>query len=539
MSRPSYFRPDRLAPAGDRIEADVCVYGGTAAGVIAARVVADTGRTAVIVNPAGRLGGMTSHGLGCTDVGNPSIVGGMTRALYEHIGSHYGQPIAWRFEPHVAQAVIDKLAALDRISVVPYGYLSECRTTSAIGGPGEARIEEIRLLGGQRIRATSFIDASYEGDLMAAAGVPFRLGREPSQLYGEPGAGMQFAIHHQFDTDVSPWIVPGDSTSGLLPGIEPTLWSSRDIDEYRGSGDTRIQAYNFRLCMTDNAENRVEWIRPDDYDPAVYELAARWLQNTSEDLFWKFDPIPGNKTDTNNHGAVSSDLIGGNWLWPTADYASREEIFQRHVQYHRGLLWFMSHDQRVPEAIREPFARWGLAADEFVETDHWPEQLYVREARRMHGMSTVTEHMCRSDQAVSDPVAMGAYQLDSHNCRRIIVNGTVRNEGDIQVQLPRPYGIPLGAIVPREDTVTNLVVPVAVSASHIAFGSIRMEPVFMELAEAAAVVTACSLETGRAVQQIPYEEIRERLIAQGQVLETTQINEFSRLNAADWFDSGE
>lgn len=534
MSIPRYFDPNLLPYPTDPIVADVCVYGGTAAGVLSARTLSEYGRSVALVNPAARLGGMTTHGLGCTDVGNPEIIGGMSRRFYEALGLHYGKSLAWRFEPHVAQTVIDRFADHPLIQIIHNGFVDACLIGSGGPGGGAGTIQEITLVGGQRIQAQFFIDASYEGDLFARAGVPFRLGREPAGAFGESLAGIQISRHHQFHQPVSPWRVTAEPTSGLLDGIEPGLWTKESLSALTGMGDSRVQAYNFRLCMTEKDENRIPFRRPVDYSPDRYTLAARWLQVTEEDVFWKFDRIPGGKTDTNNHGAFSSDFIGKSSLWPGADYDSRERIFQEHLSYHQGLLYFMANDASIPSAIRAEFSRWGLAADEFTETQNWPAQLYVREARRMIGVETITEHHCRGNVDNGTPIAMGAYQMDSHNCRRIVVDGFVKNEGDVQMQLDRPYGIPFGSVLPARGTVSNLTVPVALSATHIAFGSVRMEPVFMMLAEAASVIAHVSLSRKCSVQDIPYGVVAEELIKRGQILSANVENTPGKQNAEDW-----
>lgn len=368
-----------------------------------------------------------------------------------------------------------------------------------------------------------FVDASYEGDLLAAAKVSFTVGRESNDQYGETINGMQIQDKHQFAYPVDPYRRPGDPGSGLLPGIELAK-------DYRmGAGDNRIQAYNFRMCLTDVPENRRPFICPQGYNRNAYELLARYLQGGWDEIFAKFDRIPGGKTDTNNHGAISTDFIGANHRWPTAGHAEREQIFQAHVTYQQGLQWFLSQDPAVPASIRERYRLWGTPKDEFVETDGWPHALYVRESRRMIGDVVVTENHCRGIKTFDDPIALGAYGMDSHNCRRILLDGRVWNEGDVQAAGFPPYGISYRAIIPKRGECKNLLVPVCVSASHIAFGSIRMEPVFMMLGQAAANAASIALTCDCAVQDIGYSALREQLLNQGHVLAVS--GEAARNNA--------
>jgi hypothetical protein len=360
-----------------------------------------------------------------------------------------------------------------------------------------------------------FIDATYEGDLLAAAGASYTVGREGNLRYEETLNGMQIREKHQFNYPVDPYRRPGVTSSGLLRGIDPAQ------DFVAGAGDNRIQAYNFRMCLTNVPDNRLPFEQPMGYDRDAYELLARYLQGGWNEIFAKFDPIPGGKTDTNNHGAVSTDYIGGNHAWPEAGYAQREKIFQAHVTYQQGLQWFLCHDPAVPASIRESYVQWGLPKDEFVETGGWPHALYVREARRLLGEYVITEHDCRGSRRCDDPVALGAYGMDSHNCRRIIHQGRLWNEGDLQAAGFPPYPISYRAIIPRRGECPNLLVPVCVSASHIAFGSIRMEPVFMMLGQSAATAAMIALEERCDVQDVPYSGLRERLLRDEQVLEAT------------------
>ena len=493
------------------LEADICVYGATAAGCIAAITAKNRGRSVILLHPGKHIGGMTTGGLSWTDIGNKKAIGGLSREFYRRTGSIYGIEEAWIFEPRVAEGILMEWLRKRGIEVRFCQYLDS--VTSA-----NRSIEELRFLGGLRVRSRVFVDATYEGDLMASAGVDYAVGRESNSQYGETHNGVQILEKHQFDCPVSPFVVAGDADSGLLPGIDPGQ------PENPGSGDSRIQAFNFRVCMTDDPSIRLPFPKPDHFDPKDYELASRWLQCTQEDVFHKFDLIRPNKTDTNNNGAVSTDFIGANYQWPEADYETREEIFQHHVAYQQGLHWFMANDNRVPETIREEYARWGLAKDEFTDTANWPHQLYIREARRMISDYVMTENDCIGKRRCNDPAGMAAYQMDSHNCARIVVDGQVKNEGDVQVKLTAPFPISTRSMLPGKGQCGNLFVPVCISASHIAFGSIRMEPVFMILGQSAAIAADLALEEDMPVQSIPYEALKGELLGEGQILETESGN---------------
>lgn len=501
-----YYAPHGRPHSVTRLGVDLCVYGGTAGGVTAAVQAARDGLRVVVVETSNHVGGMTAGGLGWTDFGNQATVGGLAREFYRQVGRHYGTNEQWCFEPHVAERILDTWLDEAGVRVLRREYLADVQLTGR-------RLESIRLESGLVIQARAFIDASYEGDLLARAGVSHTWGREANALYGERTNGMQLHRKHQFDYPVDPYRIAGVPGSGLLPGIE----SGSDYRE--GAGDQRIQAYNFRMCLTRAPGNRIPFPKPSGYDRNDYELLARYLRGGWNEIFAKFDPIPGNKTDTNNHGAMSTDFIGANHRWPEAGYVEREQLFQAHVTYQQGLQWFLSHDPAVPASIRDAYGEWGLAKDEFVETGGWPHALYIREARRLRGEYVVTENDCRGLHIAFDPVAYGAYGMDSHNCRRILLDGRLWNEGDVQAAGFKPYPIPLRALLPRRSECLNLVVAACVSASHIAYGSIRMEPVFMMLGQAAAVTAVLALAERCAVQDVPYSTVRARLQAAGQVVE--------------------
>ncbi len=527
------------------VSADIVVYGGTSAGVTAAVEAARAGRSVVIVGPDRHLGGLSSGGLGWTDTGNKAVIGGLAREFYHRVWLHYQKPDAWKwqqpeeygnrgqgtpavdgklrtmwiFEPHVAEAIFDAWIAEYDIPVYRDKWLD--RENGVVKRDG--RIVQIGMLDGSVFRGKVFIDATYEGDLMAAAGVSYRVGREGRDEYGETYAGVHTEIlHHRhhfgvLKTPISAYRIPGDPTSGLLPRISP------DPPGKIGQGDHRVQAYCFRLCLTDHPENRVPFPKPENYDPDQYALLLRILQAGWREVFHKFDPIPNRKTDTNNHGPFSSDNIGYNYDYPDADYARRREIIQEHETYQKGLFYFLANDPRVPDDVRKPMQKWGLAADEFTDNGNWPHQLYIREARRMVGEYVLTEHDLMKRRETPQSVGMGSYSIDSHNVQRYVTpEGYVQNEGDLGVRLAAPYEIAYGSLVPKRKECKNLLVPVCVSATHVAYGSVRMEPVFMILGQSAAAAADLAIDHGVPVQAIDYQELRARLLAEGQILHYTK-----------------
>ena len=520
---------------------DLVVYGGTSAGVSAAVQASRMGRSVVLVAPERHLGGLSSNGLGFTDTGNKAAIGGLAREFHQRIWEHYESPDSWNwqkreeygnrgqgtpaidgeqrtmwtFEPHVAEQVFENLVAEHGVDVRRDAWLD--RENGVVLQDG--RIRSISTANGSTFAGAAFIDATYEGDLMAAAGVSYRIGREGADEFGEEWAGVQKnARHHghHFPDGVDPYLVPGDPSSGLLPRIRP------EPPGADGHGDRRIQAYCFRLCLTTVPENRVPFAKPADYDPRQYELLLRVLETGWRETFRKFDPIPNAKTDTNNHGPFSTDNIGMNYKYPEGSYAVRQQIVREHARYQQGLLYFLANDPRVPSDVRAECAQWGLARDEFTDNENWPHQIYVREARRLEGAFVMTEHECLAKREVPEPVGMGSYAMDSHNVQRYVTDkGFVQNEGDIGVKPLRPYGIAYGSLTPQREEVQNLLVPVCVSSSHIAYGSIRMEPVFMILGQSAATAAALAIQHGIPVQDIDYAELRARLTQDGQILEFT------------------
>jgi hypothetical protein len=525
-------------------EYDLVIYGGTAAAVTAAVQAKQMGKTVIIVSPDKHLGGLSSGGLGFTDTGNKAVIGGLAREFYHRVWRHYNDPAAWTwekrehfgnkgqgtpamdganrtmwiFEPHVAEQVFEDLIKEHQITVVRNEWLNRKTGVKKTGG----RIASITMLSGKRYAGKMFIDATYEGDLMATAGVDYHVGREGQDVYGEKWAGIQTGVlHHRHHFDavskrISPYVVPGDPKSGVLPRI-----SAAPPGEF-GKGDKKLQAYCFRMCLTDHAENRIPFAKPAGYDPKQYELLVRIYEAGWRETFDKYDRIPNQKTDTNNHGPMSTDNIGFNYDYPDASYERRRQIIKEHEVYQKGLLYFIANDPRIPKDVQAAMRTWGLAKDEFKDNGGWPHQIYVREARRMIGSYVMTEHELLKKRATPDPVGMGSYSIDSHNIQRYITpEGYVQNEGDIGVSTQGPYSIAYGSLTPKKGQADNLLVPVCASTSHIAYGSIRMEPVFMILGQSAATAAVLAIDGKTSVQDVPYQKLREQLLKDTQVLEFT------------------
>lgn len=530
LSDLAYFRSDWITPSLRTHQVDVCVYGASSGGVIAAIAAKKLGLSVALLQPGKFVGGLSTGGLGETDYGKQHVIGGMARDFYRRLGRHYGRPEEWRFEPSAAQAVFDAWLAEADIEPILCQYLD---SVERVGN----RVAAITLLGGRQVRAKVFIDATYEGDLLAKAGCSFHVGREDNATFGETINGIQVKPKHQFGPGVvDPFVRAGDPSSGLLPFVEP-----HDLSTQQGKGDARVQAYCFRICMTNDPALRIDWSKPEDYRPETYELARRWFQSDKDSFneqimprdgvphIRKFDVLTQRtkgglfKTDTNNHGAVSSDFIGANWDWPTASFTRREQMFQAHVSWQQGLYWTLANDPGIPDRYRDIYRQWGLCKDEFGTTGGWSHTLYVREGRRLISDYVLTEHDCMHARKCDDPVGMGSYNLDSHNCTRFITRNeqgqlTVMNEGDVQHPPAGPYGISLRSIMPASTECANLVVPVCCSTSHIAYGSVRMEPVFMVLGESAAHLADLAIRSDRPVQAVAYAELERRLLDAGQVI---------------------
>ncbi len=527
---------------------DIVIYGGTSAGVAAGIQAKRMGRTVLIIEPSNRIGGLTTGGLGQTDIGNKQVVGGIAREFYEGIHRYYqdtthwkyesreeyqdggqtrtekGETAMWTFEPSAALAVYDAMLAHEDLEVLKNQMLD--RENGVI--KEEGRITSITMLSGEEYTADIFIDATYEGDLMAAAGITYTIGREANSTYQETLNGVHTRltdttmtgyparnqINHNFVDGVDPYLVKGDPSSGLLPFIDP------DGPGEFGAGDDRVQAYCYRMCLTDHPENRIPFEKPDDYQEKNYELLLRNFEAGEKGFPWINSSMPNRKTDTNNRTGFSTDFIGQNYAYPEASYEERDQIRIAHRNYQKGLMWTLAYHPRMSPHIREEVSRWGTCKDEFERADGWQEQLYVREARRMIGDYVMTQYNCEGLEVVEDPIGMGAYGMDSHNTQRYVTEeGWVKNEGNVEAKVQAPYPISYRSITPRRTECTNLLVPVCLSASHIAFGSIRMEPVFMVLGQSAATAAHLALNESGVVQEVPFESLRSHLLEGKQILQ--------------------
>lgn len=513
---------------------DIVVYGGTPGGITASIQARRMGKTAVLIEPSTHLGGLTSGGLGATDIGNKQAIGGLSREFYARIHRHYSNDqtwtfetrenyrkkwgryldadVMWAFEPKVAEQAFRDMLKDAAVTVVTSERLDFQQGVTK----SEGRIRSIRMESGRIFTGKMFIDASYEGDLMALAGVRYTVGREANAQYNETLNGVQagLAKYHQFIYPVDPYLIPGDKSSGLLFGINP------DPLPPDGTADHKVQAYCFRLCTTNIPENRRPWPKPADYDERDFELLLRNCETGDKRIPWSPHGMPNGKTDTNNNFAVSTDDIGQNYDYPNGDYATREKIWKAHERYQKGLMWTLANHPRVSPEMRQVFQTWALPKDEFVDNDNWPHQLYIREARRMVSAVVMTEHHCKGTETITDSVGLGAYGMDSHHIQRHVdADGHVRNEGDVQVKVPAPYPISYRAIIPREEDCQNLLVPVCLSATHISYGSIRMEPVFMILGQSAATAASLSIDADIPLQKLDYAALRPLLKHNGQIVE--------------------
>lgn len=540
---------------------DVVVYGGTSAGIASAIQSSRMGKSVVLVEPGKRLGGLTTGGLGQTDIGNKHVVGGISREFYQNIGKYYQIPENWKwqersdyvdegqtrtekdedamwtFEPSAALKVYHQMLSHEKVDIV---YGERLNRESGVIKEG-GKIISVEMENGTRYFGKMFIDATYEGDLMAAAKVSYSVGRESNNEYGETLNGIQAnrinrtlkwtlsrnAHNHNFIDAVDPYVVKGDPSSGLLPYI--VEGGKPGID---GHGDKGIQAYCFRMTLTDHPENRIPFKKPDNYKEINYELLFRNYEAATgpiEEMYtygdklvpWINSPMPNRKTDTNNQKGFSTDFIGQNYDYPEASYEEREKIVQAHRNYQQGLMWTLAYHPRIPQKVRDAVSKWGTCKDEYEKgSNGWQEQLYIREARRMKSAYVMTQKNCERIEVVEDPVGMGAYGMDSHHVKRYVdANGFVQNEGNVEAHVPNPYPISYRSIVPKKDECENLVVPVCLSATHIAFGSIRMEPVFMVLGQSAATAACQAIDQRKAVQDIDYSLLKERLLKDKQVLE--------------------
>jgi hypothetical protein len=506
-----------LSPKATTYTVDVCVYGGTAGGVIAAYTAKKYGKSVILIESGKMLGGMTTGGLGKTDIGNKQAITGLSRQFYQKVGKKYGVDEQWTFEPHVAEEVLDEYIKMGNIEVLLEKQITKVNKKGQVIHSIHLKDPENKNIATVEVRAKEFIDCTYEGDLMALAGVSYVFGREDNKQYNETLSGFQLpeyhkqSGYHQFPDGVDPYKTPGDPSSGLLWGI------STEKAKPTGSGDNKVQTYNFRVCLTDSSENSISISRPADYDSTKYELLVRLfaaqpnMTKINDYFIWSL--MPNRKTDINNRGAFSTDMIGENYEWPEGNFERRKQIFNNHLSYTKGLLYFVKTDKRVPEQIREYVNKWGYPKDEYKAFGNFTPQLYVREARRMVGEYVMTEDNCTGKLKVTDGIGQAAYTMDSHNIQRVVVNGMVKNEGNVEVGDFPPYPVSYRSLTPKRSECTNLLVPVCLSSSHIAYGSIRMEPVFMVLGQSSALAACMAIDGKVAVQKVNVNKLQNLLQA--------------------------
>jgi hypothetical protein len=536
---------------------DIVIYGGTSAGVAAALQSSRMGKSVVLIEPTDRIGGLTTGGLGQTDIGNKQAIGGISREFYENIKKYYddpenwkwekrseyidggqtrteeGEATMWTFEPSAALSVYKAMMDKEKIKMVYNERLNRASGVKKVNG----KIESITMESGKTFKGKVFLDATYEGDLMASAGVSYSVGRDDNEEYGETLNGVQAnninksltglvsknAFNHNFIPEVDPYIIKGNPTSGLLPNVneKPGL---------EGAGDNKIQAYCFRMCLTDHPDNRIPFQKPSNYNEINYELLFRNYEARKgpiKEMYsygnsllpWINSSMPNRKTDTNNKFGFSTDYIGRNYDYPEGSYAERERIIEDHRNYQMGLMWTLANHPRIPEEVREEASKWGTSKDEFERDDGWQQQLYIREARRMISDYVMTQQNCEALKVADDAIGMAAYGMDSHNVQRYLdANGFVQNEGNVEAHGFKPYPISYGSLVPKKEECNNLIVPICVSSTHIAFGSIRMEPVFMVLGQSAATAAALAIDGNTNVQDVPYANLKTQLLKDGQTI---------------------
>jgi len=494
---------------------DLVVYGATASGVATAVSAAREGLQVVLVDPSHHVGGMVAGGLSHSDLGKQEVIGGLSREFFERVGQHYGESIEWNFEPHVAEQVFNEMLREAKVKTI---FDERLREHAGIT-KAHNRIVAITLEDGEMLRAKVFADATYEGDLMAQAGVTYTWGRESTSDYGESIAGVRGRQRpdHHFNVRVSPYAADGS----LLPEVEP------GPEGEMGQGDKKVQAYGFRMCLTKEQADRIPYPKPDNYNPYRYELLKRLIEAITEAKghppvmhdFMIMSPLKGNKFDINSLGGFSTDHIGASWGYPTANYKQQAEIWKDHHEYEAGFFYFLANDSSVPLSLRNEVSQYGLAKDEFIDTHNWPWQLYIREGRRMVGSYVMTQKDIQVDLTKADSIGMGSYESDSHHVQRVpAADGAVENEGEMYV-ITKPYEIPYRMIVPRKDEVENLLVPVCFSASHVAYSTIRMEPQYMIIGQAAGVAAAIAVRHKVPMDEIPIPELQQRLRAGHAVLQ--------------------
>jgi hypothetical protein len=496
--------------AGQDLRSTLVIYGATPGGIMAAVAAAREGVKVTLVEPTKHVGGLTTSGLGGTDHCVKRVIGGLSREFFYRNGAAYGRSGAeWRTESGRAEKIFE-------------GYLQEAnvellRETKVLAlNKQGAKIISAALSSGKTLPADAFIDATYEGDLLPLAGVSYHVGRESAQEFAETTAGIFHTnVRDQFPASVSGRLQSGPQKGALLPGILPSGPGTR------GSADSKLPAFNYRPCITKEASNRVEFRKPAHFDPLQYELLVQYLQAQPQvriDELFRFLPTPGNKIDLNNRGPFSSNFIGQSWEYPEASEAKREQIRQAHRTYLEGLLYFVANDPRIPPHIQGEWRQYGLCKDEFVSNQHWPYQLYVRVGRRLRGQYVLREKDLTHERSKEDVIANASCPVESHHAQRYLAqDGTIKHEGWVTIMV-KPYHIPLRSIVPKASEASNLLVPVALSASHIAYSSLRMEPTFMILGQSAGVAAAQALSRKVTMQEIDYPQLREKLSKQKQRL---------------------
>ncbi len=523
-------------------EYDLVIYGGTSGGIAAAIQAKRMGKSVILIEPDSRIGGLTTGGLGQTDIGNKAAIGGISREFYEGIKKYYDNPknwnwqsmeeyldggqtrtkegelSMWTFEPSAALSVYEDFIRNENIELVLNKKLDRVNGVTKTDG----KINSIKMLSGETYHGKMFIDATYEGDLMAAAGISYTIGRESNEKYQETMNGVNTrlkdttmtghrahnALNHNFVDGVDPYVNKGDPASGLLPFINPNGPGEE------GAGDDKVQAYCYRMCMTDHPENRIPFEKSENYNELDYELLLRNYEAGEDGFPWINSKMPNRKTDTNNRTGFSTDFIGQNYDYPEASYEEREEIKERHRQYQKGLMWTLAYHPRMSQHIRDEVSKWGMCKDEFDREDGWQQQLYIREARRMIGEYVMTQYNCEGLEVAEDVIGMGAYGMDSHHIQRYVnADGNVKNEGNVEAHVKEPYPISYRSITPKKEECSNLLVPVCLSASHIAFGSIRMEPVFMVLGQSAATAACLAIDNNTSVQELDYQKLKSQLTA--------------------------
>jgi hypothetical protein len=538
---------------------DIVVYGATSSGITAAIQSSRLDKKVLLIEPGHRIGGLTTGGLGQTDIGNKQAIGGISREFYQNIKNHYQKQVnwiwqkresyrdggqttsdsmenaMWTFEPSAALRVFKEMIRKEKnITLIYSQRLNRKSGVKKTGG----KIVSIQMESGQIYQSKIFIDATYEGDLMAASGVSYIVGRESNSQYGESLNGVQAnneslalkktismnAAHHNFIEGVDPYKRKGDPKSGLLPFINPIK------PGVEGVGDDKIQAYCYRMTLTNHPDNRISFSKPSGYQEIQYELLFRNYEaakGSYEKMYSYGDPLvpwinskmPNRKTDTNNQKGFSTDFIGQNYLYPEASYEERDKIAERHKKYQQGLMWTLAYHPRIPAQVRAIVSQWGTCKDEYDHEDGWPSQLYIREARRMISEYVMTQRNCEKLELAEDAIGMAAYGMDSHHVQRYVdLNGYVKNEGNVEAHLVSPFPISYRSIVPKKSELRNLLVPICLSASHIAFGSIRMEPVFMVLGQSAAIAAAMAIDNDWDLQHIPYDQLKLNLLKHKQIL---------------------